>query len=128
MVRNIFILILFTVTLACGQTSKSQYTNLDAKIFQQQAAAQNIILLDVRTPEEYNSGHLKGAINYDYNGADFEKQISSIDKTKKVYVYCQRGGRSAGASEALSKNGFKSVFNLTGGIEAWQQNGLPVVK
>lgn len=128
MMKNIFIILLTTVTMACGQASKSQYANLDAKTFQQQTAATNIVLLDVRTAEEYNSGHLKGAINYDYNGADFEKQISSIDKTKKIYVYCQRGGRSAGASEVLVKKGYKSVFNLIGGIEAWQQKGLPTVK
>lgn len=126
MLKRMFHFLILSISIACGQGTNAGYSNLDALNFEKQIKTPGIVLLDVRSPEEYNSGHLKGAINYNYNGTDFEKQINTIDKTKPVYVYCQRGGRSAGASEVLVKKGFKNVYNLTGGIEAWNGKKLPV--
>ncbi|WP_445384253.1 rhodanese-like domain-containing protein [Robiginitalea sp. IMCC44478] len=78
----------------------------------------NAILVDVRTPEEFEEGHLPGAINIDWLAADFKAHWADMDPSKKVYVYCQKGGRSARAAAALDSLGFE-VIDLTGGYEAF---------
>jgi rhodanese-related sulfurtransferase len=88
--------------------------------------AGNLVLLDVRTPEEYNDGFIEGARNLDYFGSGFEKALLAFDKEIPVYVYCASGGRSEAAAEDLIKQGLKEVYNLAGGIEAWQDEKLPV--
>ena len=85
------------------------------------------ILLDVRTPGEFSERHLNNALNIDFNADDFEKRIESLDKTKPVFVYCLSGGRSTGAANALAAKGFKTVYNMEGGILAWANAGKPVV-
>lgn len=90
------------------------------------ADTKDAILLDVRTPGEFSERHLSNATNIDYNGDDFEKRIESLDKTKPVFVYCLSGGRSTGAANLLASKGFKTVYNMEGGILAWTGAGKPV--
>lgn len=83
-------------------------------------------LIDVRTPEEYNGGHLENAINMDWNGNDFDKMSAGLDKSKPVFVYCLSGGRSGSAASALRGAGFKEVIEMDGGMMKWRKAGLPV--
>src|SRR4051794_22515710 len=77
-------------------------------------------LLDVRTPGEYKSGHLKNALLADWKDEqEFTRRIAFIDKNKPVYVYCLGGGRSAGAAEKMRALGYSKVYELKGGINAW---------
>lgn len=79
----------------------------------------NVTVLDVRTPAEYDGGHIEGAVNIDWQASGFMKKVGeSVDKNKTVAVYCRSGRRSAAAGEALAKAGYK-VVNLIGGYEAW---------
>jgi rhodanese-related sulfurtransferase len=82
----------------------------------------------VRTPEEYQEGHLKNALNYNINGSDFDNQLSNLDKTKPVMVYCLGGGRSAEAAEIMEKKGFVEVYNMQGGIMKWNAANKPTDK
>lgn len=82
-------------------------------------------IIDVRTPGEFSKGHLKSAKNIDWNGNDFEKQISTFDKSKPVFVYCLSGGRSAAAASLMRKQGFKEVYELDGGMMKWRGANLP---
>lgn len=82
-------------------------------------------LVDVRTPGEFNSGHLKNADNIDYNDRRFLTEINTLDKTKPTYIYCRSGGRSAGAMKDMLALGFTEVYNMTGGIKAWNGAKLP---
>lgn len=75
------------------------------------------ILLDVRTPEEFENGHYKTALNIDIKSNDFAAQVAQLDKQKHYYIYCRIGIRSANACHYMSSLGFK-VANLVGGIEA----------
>lgn len=85
-------------------------------------------LLDVRTAQEFNSGHLSGALWADWKDAtEFKRRIKALDKTKPVYVYCLSGGRSAAAAEALKKEGFENIVEMEGGINAWKQAGNEVI-
>lgn len=84
----------------------------------------SIQILDVRTPLEYASGHIKDALLADWtNKEEFARRTAFIDKNKPVYVYCLAGGRSALAAEQLKANGYAHVYNLDGGIKAWKAAG-----
>ena len=76
--------------------------------------------LDVRTPEEFAAGHLKNAININYYDKDFAQRVSSLDKRKKVVVYCAVGGRSGQALTKMDALGFQYVLNMKGGYNAWK--------
>lgn len=86
------------------------------------------VILDVRTPDEYASGHVANALNYDWNGAQFEKQIASLDKSKPVFVYCLSGRRSASAASKMRAEGFKMVYEMDGGMSGWRASQLPETK
>jgi rhodanese-related sulfurtransferase len=83
-------------------------------------------LLDVRTPEEFNAGHIPGAMLLDYYNDNFKKSAAQLDKTKPVFVYCKTGGRSSSAAKILRDLGFKEVYDLEGGISAWKNAGKTV--
>lgn len=85
-------------------------------------------VIDVRTPEEFTSGHLAKSKNIDWYSSEFVKQISTLDKSKPVFIYCKSGGRSASAVSKMTALGFKQIYELEGGITAWNANKLPVVK
>ena len=79
------------------------------------------IILDVRTEEEFESGYIAGAKNLDIRGgADFISSIEELDKTKAYFVYCRSGARSGQACQLMEKMGFEQVYNLEGGVLAWE--------
>ena len=85
-------------------------------------------LLDVRTPEEYAQGHIPGAINVDVNLDNFaDSALALLRPRRPVAVYCRSGRRSANAAEQLMKKGCR-VFNLSGGIQAWEKAGKPIAR
>lgn len=86
------------------------------------------ILLDVRTAREWNEGHLAGARRWDYFDTAFRDSLATLPTGGPVFVYCAAGGRSAEAATALKQLGHREVYNLAGGIDAWERAGLPVVK
>lgn len=91
-------------------------------------ADRNVVVIDVRTPGEYRSGHLKNAINVDYTAPDFEQKLTKLDRNATYLVHCAVGGRSTKSLPVLEKLGFRNIRHLDGGIQAWQRVGLPVVK
>jgi thioredoxin 1 len=78
-------------------------------------------LVDVRTEEEFKKEHIENAVNFNYNGNEFETQIENLDRTKPVYVYCLSGGRSSSAGKVLEGKGFTQVYELKGGMLAWSK-------
>ena len=101
--------------LSCMQ---SQDISSDAKC---------LVILDVRTPQEYSSGHLNGSINLDFKSPSFSDQIARLDQNKAYLLYCRTGIRSARASLLMRSLGFRKLYNLTKGIEQWQREGYEVV-
>ena len=100
---------------------------LPAKAFAQSMdSASQKQILDVRTPEEFQSGHIATAKNINIYDADFKTQLKKLDKEKPVFVYCKVGGRSAKAAKILQELGFTTVYDLEGGMLAWENNKLPV--
>ena len=112
--------------MSCAQTSNNAAQVLSAAAFKQAITAKNIQVLDVRTATEFNGGHIKHALQANWlDPKEFADRTQHLDKNLPVYVYCQAGGRSASAQEALEAKGYK-VINLEGGMSNWKMNGFPV--
>jgi rhodanese-related sulfurtransferase len=101
---------------------------LAADDFEAKLASPNIQVIDVRTPEEYKAGHINDALNINFYGADFKAQMARLDKSKPLAVYCGVGGRSAKAAAIVSELGFKTIYDLQGGMSAWRSKGKKEVK
>lgn len=84
------------------------------------------IILDVRTPEEFELERIGDAVNMDFNAKDFKIQLKNMDKGNKYLVYCHSGRRSSKAVKEMDKLGFNDVHNLSGGIMKWIKNGFPL--
>jgi rhodanese-related sulfurtransferase len=76
----------------------------------------NAVLIDVRTKEEFDSGHIENAINIDFQDPSFVSEIQKLDKDGQYFVYCRSGNRSAQAVSVMKKQGIKNIFELEGGI------------
>jgi thioredoxin 1 len=121
-----FILALFSCAETKSQDTKSDLT---AQEFADQIKnSPNGIVLDVRTAGEFSEGHLSKALNIDWYAKDFDSQVKNLDKAKPIFVYCKVGGRSASAADRLRALGFTKVYELAGGILAWEAAKMPVVK
>ena len=90
--------------------------------------AKEVVLLDVRSPEEFREGHISKSLNIDWNGPDFEKQVIRLDKSRPVLVYCMRGARSESAAAKMRSMGFKEVYELKGGMAEWKTSNLPIAR
>jgi len=125
----LFAIALFIYSCSNGQNQdQGVIEKVNAEKFKQLVESGSGTILDVRTPEEINQGYINGASTINFYDADFESKLNLIQKDKPVYVYCKAGGRSSQAAEMMKKNGFKKVYNLEGGITAWNGSGYPVVK
>jgi thioredoxin 1 len=123
-------LLLFTILLCATIFSfaqKKTAKTLDINEYESSLkATKNVQLIDVRTPEEYSSGHLTDAQNVNYYDTDFRDQLNLLDKSKPSFIYCKSGSRSASAMEIMEEVGFKEIYNLKGGIMAWQAASKPL--
>ncbi len=127
MKKLIAVLVISVLALtACG-SGGGEVKNLGVIAFSQKVADKSIIRLDVRTPNEFASGHLDGAINIDWESGHFEADINALDKSKSYAVYCRSGNRSGQATSLMVHDGFKTVYNLKGGVADWVMNGLALV-
>lgn len=108
---------------------RADYTELTAA----QAAMRletdpTIVVLDIRTPREYASGHIEGAINIDFYEDDFLNNLQLLDPSATYLVHCAVGGRSRAAERAFAAAGLANVLHMTRGIEDWRRQGLPLVR
>lgn len=114
MQRLFLLLIVLTVTGLSAQVKNISINEVPEKLMDRG------VLVDVRTAEEFDEGHLPGALNINVNSEDFIGEISSIRKNKNVLLYCRSGKRSARAAAILDSIGYKKVYNLEGGYIAWE--------
>ncbi len=90
------------------------------------SSPEELVILDIRTPEEFAAGHLAGAINIDYYAADFEARLGDLDLDVPYVMYCNSGNRSGNTLPLMDSIGFAEVYELDGGIQAWLSAGEPV--
>lgn len=115
---------LFLFALLSSFSISAQDTSgaaISSKKFERKIKKKNVVVLDVRTTEEYNESFIPKAINYNVmDSLSFVKAVQSLDKDKKYYLYCKSGRRSGKALVMMKNMGFENVLHLSGGITAWE--------
>lgn len=96
------------------------------ELIQRNKESPDFIILDVRTPTEFEESHIDDSILLDFKSSDFKPKLKDLDKNKTYVVYCRSGRRSANSVNLMNKLGFKAVYNMMGGIIAWNGSGLPL--
>jgi len=104
-----------------GSKTDSSIEQLDVKTFDDMRADADTVVLDVRTPGEFNEGYVPNAILIDINGADFASKVDELEKDKTYLVYCRSGMRSMRACSLMAGKGFDKLYNLEGGYIAWSR-------
>jgi rhodanese-related sulfurtransferase len=121
-------LVLILALSACGGSSTVAIELVDpsgaAAVLEERAA--DVVLLDVRTAEEFSEVRVPGSVNVDYYAADFAAQLDQLAKDVPYVVYCRSGNRSSQTMDIMADLGFTEVFDVAGGIIAWNEAGLPV--
>ena len=131
--KKLFLLMMLMTAVSMGwaqDANDDTFVTIEVDGFQHtlENSGDDCILVDVRTPAEYQEAHLKGAINIDVKDSTFkEKALKQLPKEKTIMVYCRTGHRSAMAARTLTAEGYM-VFNLEGGITAWKEAGKETVK
>lgn len=120
--KSIFLLMfsLFFLGSCETKTDSKEITSVN-DLSQVDFTDENNVLLDVRTPEEFQDGNIPNSVNFDYNSTEFDSLIRDLDKEKTYYVYCKSGNRSTNASAKLQEAGFKNVVNLKDGYSAYKK-------
>ncbi|PIX06994.1 MAG: rhodanese-like domain-containing protein [Flavobacteriales bacterium CG_4_8_14_3_um_filter_35_10] len=128
---KLFLAILFFVSL--GSVSIAQSDSGVIKLIEPNdllntLKSSKIQLVDVRTPSEFATGHIGKSVNIDYYDQDFSAKIGKLDKSKPIYLYCRSGVRSSNSAEILKKLGFKTIYDLKGGVLNWSAQKMPLEK
>ena len=104
------------------------FKNLTVEEFARMAADKRNVILDVRTPAEFQAGHISGAVNLDVSASDFQARAALLERSKIYLVHCASGVRSVRACEQLNRLDVPNLYNLPGGFRAWAKAGKPVEK
>ncbi|OCB70674.1 thioredoxin [Flavobacterium piscis] len=124
---KILLLIVSVVFISCNDKKSSSFESLHPKEFAEKIkTTDHPQILDVRTPDEFESEHIDKAKNVNWNSDDFEAKAASYDKSKPVFVYCLSGGRSKKAAAKLKELGFNTVYELDGGFLNWNEEGFGI--
>lgn len=128
----VILAIILSVSIVSGCLSsikpseKAEYVDVSVQKGREMIDTGEVFLLDVRTQEEYNEGHIPGSTLIPVQ--ELETRLNELPQNKKILVYCRSGNRSATASEILIRNGFTQIFNMKGGITEWKNAGYEVVR
>ena len=126
--KNILFLLSTVIFFSCGNTNSQIIEDINAEKFHQFIKKGDGIIIDVRTSQEFNSGHIIDATNIDFYSEDFTDKLKIVRKDVPIYVYCRSGGRSSSAANKMEKLGFTKVYNMLGGIGSWQSEGYKTIK
>ncbi|MDF2946686.1 MAG: Rhodanese-related sulfurtransferase [Bacillales bacterium] len=114
--KIIFFVLISVFISGCSSSGWKNVTTEEAKNMLG-SNPDEVVLIDVRTIEEYNSGHIPEAKLFPLQ--TLEAQLGELDKEKEILVICRSGNRSQSASDILINNGFKTVYNVEGGMQSW---------
>lgn len=124
--KNVLYLLIAVFSLsACAQ---NESVNISPTEAEEKINTENVLLLDVRTAEEFAEGHIESATNIDFYASNFQELVNKLDKEKTYVVYCRSGGRSGKSVNIMTNMGFADVYNLDGGIINWKGEGKKLVK
>jgi rhodanese-related sulfurtransferase len=114
--RLTFVISFVLILAACGISSEG-YRNISSDEAKKLIDNKEVVVLDVRTPEEYQDGHIPNALLVPLQ--ELENKLNDLDKTEPYLVVCRSGNRSTQASEILTSNSFTNIYNMTGGMNSW---------
>ena len=95
-------------------------TILETATFKDSIAQKKVQLIDVRTPEEFQEGHIEDAVNIDFFSEDFAVDFEKLNKEQPIYIYCKSGNRSGQAAKKLTDMGFETIYDLKGGFSNYK--------
>jgi len=98
------------------------------ELIQKNRGNPDFVLIDIRTPEEFMSGYIEGAVNINYHDNDFIEKLDKLDKNKTYLIYCRTGRRSSDTLSVMKKLKFNEVYRILGDIVRWKAENLPLVK
>ncbi|NME67480.1 rhodanese-like domain-containing protein [Flammeovirga aprica] len=127
--KNFFISLLIGIVFfsACNRAVNNEPQVAVSDFVEIRQENPNAIVLDVRTPGEFNGGTMEGAVNINVMDDSFTEEVEKLDKDATVMVFCKSGGRSAKAKQKLVDLGFTKVVDLEGGITDWKKAGGKVI-
>lgn len=114
--KYIIIITFLTTLLGSNNIDRNIVKVLSSEEFKTQTENKSVQLIDVRTPKEFQSGHITGAKNIDFYASDFDEAFHKLNKEQAVYIYCRSGSRSNKASKKLVEMGFIEIYDLKGGF------------
>ena len=116
----LYILFMATMMVGCNNSEATKgFNSVDASRFAEVIENEQVQIIDTRTPEEFNEGHIPGAVNIDINSEEFEARVAELDKSRPVAVYCRGGRRSKEAAKHMVSCGLE-VTELSDGILSWR--------
>jgi len=130
--RYILFLVSLIALLSCIGLAAAEQELLSVKeaneLVSQNSGNENFIIIDLRTRDDYDQGHIGGAISMNYYATNFQRTASQLDRNALIFMYCQRGKQSPMALRDFKKLGFAQVRILDGGIAGWVAAGLPLTQ
>ena len=126
------VVVLAVVVASCSSSESTAVTQSIELVSPAKAAEvieeqpEGLVVLDIRTPEEYAEAHLADAIVVDYYASDFADQLDALDKNVPYVLYCRTGNRSSDAVDTMKSLGFAQIYEIDGGIVNWYEQGFPV--
>lgn len=123
-----FLILFLAITLSSFTMAESRSTVTQAQLTSLQAAPSSpkYTLLDVRSTEEYQAGHISGAVNVSHSELSDKLSFLTQDKSEMIVVYCRSGRRAGIAEQILKDNGYTNVRHLAGDMKGWEESNLPV--
>lgn len=122
---------LLVALTGCSSTPSAAAPDIPARVGTDEFATvitqPGVQIIDVRTPEEFADGHIRGAVNIPVQQPDFSAQIARLDKDATYAVYCRSGNRSQPAVAAMREAGITHIYELAGGTKDWTAEGQPLV-
>jgi len=123
---------LFLPSVLRAQGAAGGYPNLSPaearEVIGKRSGDPRFVLLDVRTPKEFQAERIEGAVMVDYLSPSFQEEIAKLDREKTYLVYCRTGNRTVGALKVMRELGFRNVLHLASGITKWKEAGFPTAR
>ena len=120
------------ILLSPSAQSDQQFSAVSPKeasdLIEKHKGDSDFVILDIRTPGEYQSGHIENSIMIDFYSKTFAEEVNRLDKGKTYLVHCRSGNRSTRSMELFKKLKFQKMYHLSSGINGWKSEGLPLVK
>lgn len=117
MIKKLILLSVFIAFVSCN--SSSEIKKIDSENLIALENSKDIQVVDVRRLEEYNSGHITGAVNIDFYKSTFVDDINKLDKSKTIVVYCKSGNRSYKSALIMDSLGFTDIYDFSEGMNGW---------